>query len=114
MELVDRAFLETLPQRRAPAADPDVAVARGLARAVERFADAAGHEMKRRAALHAQRRTRVVREDEYGHVIRRRVAPPASPRLVRPRSANRPEHVPAEDVGAGIFEALRREPLIDA
>ena len=52
------------------------------------------------------RRARVMRQHEHRHVVRRLVAPPALPALVRPWPADRPEHVPAQDPGADSLEAL--------
>ena len=64
-------------------------------RPLQRRVDPAGDEVEGRAALHRERRPRVVRQHEDGHVIRRLVAPPALPAVVRPRPAHRAEHVAA-------------------
>jgi hypothetical protein len=56
----------------------------------------------------------MMREHERGHVIRRLLAPPAAPALVRPRPAHRPEHVAAEDPGADVLEAARGDVVVDA
>jgi hypothetical protein len=42
------------------------------------------------------------------------LAPPTPPALVRPRSANRPEHTPAENPGPDVPKASSGEILIDA
>ena len=76
--------------------------------------DAIGDEMKRRAAVHGDRRPGVVGENENGRVIRWVVAPPSLPRIVGPGSSDRPEHVPAHDPGSDIGESARREAVIDA
>src|SRR5205085_876330 len=54
-------------------------------------------EVERGAALHRDRRARVVRQHEHRVVIRRGVSPPASPGVVLPRAADRAEHVTAHD-----------------
>ena len=59
-----------------------------------------------------ERRSRVVREHEDRHVIRRLFAPPPSPALVRPRAADGPEHVAAEDPGADPGEAPCRHLVV--
>src|SRR6516162_2149645 len=50
----------------------------------------------------------MVGEDKHWVVIGRFLAPPASPRVIRPLSADRPEHVPAHDRGTDV-----RPPLLD-
>src|SRR4051812_18970551 len=114
MQLVDGARLQILADGGDAAADADVAAGGGLARAIERFADAAGDEMEDRAALHLERRALGAGGDENGGVVGRLIAPPAAPALVQPRAADRAEHVAAEDPGAGILEAARREAVVDA
>src|SRR4051794_40815967 len=64
MQLVDEARLQILADGGDAAADADVTAGGGLARPIERFADAAGDEMEDRAALHLERRALVVGEDE--------------------------------------------------
>ena len=86
----------------------------GPAAARERLVDAAGDEVERRSALHLERHARVVREDERGDVIRRLLSPPPAPRLVRPRTTHRTEHVAAEDPRAVASHAARGEVLVDA
>src|SRR3546814_5961127 len=78
MHLVDEIGFEILPDRRDAAANPDVAAARCLSRALQRLMDAAGHEVEGRAAVHLQRRARMVGEDEDWDMIGRRLAPPRS------------------------------------
>src|SRR5690348_2307938 len=53
-------------------------------------------------------------QDEHRGVIRWLVAPPALPFVVRPRAADRSEHVAAEDPGADAGEALRGDVVVDA
>src|SRR5437667_10752838 len=98
MHLVDEPRLEILAHRGRPAADLDIAPARGLPGATERFLNSAGDEMKDGPAFHRDRFARVVRQHEHRHVIRRVLAPPAAPPVVGPRPAHRAEHVSAHDV----------------
>src|SRR5471030_1405696 len=55
----------------------------------------------------------MVREYEHRRVIRRRVAPPPFPAFIGPRTADRAEHVPAENPRAEIFESARCEVVVD-
>src|SRR4051794_23183611 len=66
------------------------------------------------AALHLQRRARMVGQNEDRHMVRWIDAPPALPLIVRPGSAHRPEHVAAHDPGAEILERAYREVVVDA
>src|ERR1051325_551209 len=47
-----------------------------------------------------------MRQHEHRHVIRRLVAPPAFPAVIRPRAAHRAEHVSAEDPCADFRKTL--------
>ena len=108
------AGAQILPDRRHAAAQPDVAAARRVPRLLERGVDAVGDEPELRAALHRERRARVMRQHEDGRVIRGLVTPPALPALVRPRAADGTEHVAPEDPGADPVEALRRQVVVHA
>src|SRR6185295_114396 len=63
------ARLQVLADRGHATTDADVARSRRFPGAIQGFVDSARDEMKRGAALHDERRTRVMREDERGHVI---------------------------------------------
>src|SRR5262245_28332712 len=76
--------------------------------------NAAGHEPEFRSALHRERRTRVMRQNEDGRVIRRLLSPPPLPAVVRPGTSNRTEHVSSEDPGADAGEAPRRHLVVGA
>jgi hypothetical protein len=78
----------------------DGACARGL--------DGVGDEFEDGAALHPEWLARMVGEDEHWVVAVRFLARPASPGVIRPLAADRPEHVPAHDRGADV-----RPPLLD-
>src|SRR5947208_4008213 len=107
MHLVDEPRLEILAYRGRPAADLDIALARGLPGATECFLDSTGDEMEDGPAFHRDRFARVVRQHEHRYVIRRVLAPPAAPLLVGPRPAHGTEHVSAHDIRTDAFpEAL--------
>src|SRR5687767_9649507 len=55
VQRVDQARFEILPNGGDTAADADVAIAGSLARAIECVVNAAGHEVKHRAAVHLER-----------------------------------------------------------
>src|SRR5258705_7873308 len=79
MYLVDEPRLEILAHRGGAAADLDIAVARGLPGATERFLNSAGDEMKDGPAFHRNRIVRVVRQHEHRYVIWRGFSPPPPP-----------------------------------
>jgi hypothetical protein len=76
--------------RRHAAAEAHVQSVSGVPGALQRGVDAVGDEMKRGAAGHLNGGTRVMSEHEDRRVIRRVVAPPAFPLVVRPGTAYRP------------------------
>src|SRR2546430_9389620 len=82
MHLVDEPRLEILAYRGRPAADLDIALARGLPGATERFLDSTGDEMEDGPAFHRDQFARVVRQHEHRHVIRRESSPPTPPLAV--------------------------------
>src|SRR5512146_2748997 len=69
--------------------------------------------MEGRAALHLERLSRVMREHEDRCVVGRALSPPAAPALVRPGSADGPEHVTSQDPRADILESLCGEVVVD-
>src|SRR5579872_1575427 len=76
--------------------------------------DALGYENEGGAACHLDWIARMVRQHEGRCVIGRIVAPPALPGLVRPWTADWPEHVAAEDEGAEPIHRAVCIALIDA
>ena len=72
----------------------------------------AGDEVERGVAQ-AERRPRVVGEDEHRGVERRLVAPPALPLLVRPRPAERAELVAAHDLRADVLLVVAGEVVLE-
>ena len=100
--------------RRSTAADLDVLAPRCFPRTLQRCLDAIGDEVERRAAIHLERRPRVVREREGRRVIGRVVTPPPSPVIVRPLASDRAEHVPSQDEGTEAVHPAPRELVVGA
>jgi len=122
MQLIDQPGAKILTRRLDATADLHVATIGGLFRPVQRRLDTVGHEDEGGAAFHLDRIARMVRQHEGRRVIGRIVAPPALPALVRPRTADRPEHIAAEDERAepvhrticvGLIDAVRAPVLTD-
>src|SRR3989442_11358857 len=107
VHLIDEPRLEILAHRGRPAADLDIAFARGLPGAAQRFLNSAGDEMKDGPAFHRDRLARVVRQHKHRRMIGRILPPPAAPLVVGPRPAHGAEHVSAHDIRTDAFpEAL--------
>src|SRR5258705_1831831 len=122
MQLVDQVGAKILTHRLDAAADLHVATIGGELRLIQRRLDALAHEDKGGAAFHLDRITRMVRQHEGRRMIGRVVAPPALPAPVRPGTADRPEHIAAEDEGAepihrtvciGLINTVRAAVLTD-
>ena len=77
-------------------------------RALQSGVDSLGHKMERRAALHLNRVSRVVRQNKDWDVIGRRIAPPSLPRFIRPWSTNRSKHISSQDPRAHVLHATSR------
>src|ERR1700674_3360328 len=112
MELVDQAIAQVLSNSRYAAADPNIAAFRSRGRLLQSGVNAFGDKEKLRTSRHLKRRPRVMRQHENGRVIRRLVAPPALPAVVRPRASDRTEHVAPKNPGADSGKALLRDPVI--
>src|SRR5688572_11233402 len=56
----------------------------------------------------------MMRQLEHGAMIRRVLSPPATPGLIGPRTANRPEHVSSHYPGADALPESRGEIVVDA
>src|ERR1700722_20333444 len=100
MQLVDKAGAKIRTAGLDAPADLHVAISGSESRPIQRRLDTLGHEDEGGAAFHFDRIARVMRQHEGRRVVGRIVAPPALPALVRPGTADRPEHVAAEDEGA--------------
>src|SRR5438105_15720800 len=111
MQLVDQTGTQILPNGGNPAAEAHVAPARRSARLLQGDVHAFGDKMKLRTSRHPERRARVMRQHEDGRVIRRLVAPPALPAVVRPRASDRTEHVAPKNPGADSGKPCSAIPL---
>src|SRR5882672_3457612 len=114
MQLVDQPGAQELSDCGHASAQPDVAVARGGLRLLERGPNSVGNEIEYGAALHRDRRPRMMREHEYRNMIGRLLAPPALPALVGPGTADRAEHVAPQDPGTDPAQALLRDLVVDS
>src|SRR5262249_3574880 len=114
VHLVDQPRLEVLPDRRHTTAEPDVLASGCLAGALQRLVDAPGDEVEGRPAVHRAGCARVTGQHEDLDVVRRSVAPPSLPRLVRPATPDGTEHVSPEDPGADAHEASSGECVVHA
>jgi hypothetical protein len=113
MHFIDQSLPEVLPNGRRSAYDSHILSVGGVASPLERGANPVSDEMKGRASLHHERRARMMCEHENGRVVNRVLAPPSSPALVRPGTANRPKHVSAHNPGANVVEAARGEVVVN-
>src|SRR5882762_11391651 len=113
MQLVDQGGAQILPNSGYAATEADVAAARCSARLLQSGLNAFGDKAKLRTSRHPKRRPRVMRQHEDGRVIRRLIAPPALPAVVRPRASDRTEHVATENPGTDSGKALLRNSVID-
>src|SRR2546426_4800342 len=114
MQLVNQGGAQILPNSGYAATEADVAAPRCSARLLQGGANAFGDKAKLRTSRHPKRRPRVMRQHEDGRVIRRLVAPPALPAVVRPRASDRTEHVAPKNPGTDSGKALLRNSVIDS
>src|ERR1700686_5505530 len=122
MQLGNQPGAKILTHRLDATADLHAATIGSVLRLIQSRLDTVGHEDEGGAAFHLDRIARMVRQHEGRRVIGRIVAPPALPTLVRPRTADRPEHIAAEDERAepvhrticvGLIDAVRALVLTD-
>src|ERR1700693_3994177 len=114
MHLVNQGGAQILPNSGYAAAEADVAAVRCSGRLLQSGMNAFGDKAKLRTSRHPKRRPLVMRQHEDRRVIRRLVAPPALPAVVRPRASDRTEHVAPENPGTDSGKALLRNSVIDA
>src|SRR5439155_11449608 len=114
MQLVNQAGAQILPDSGYAATEADVAAVGCGSRLLPSGVNAFGDKAKLRPSRHPELRPRVMRQHEDGRVIRRLVAPPALPALVRPRASDRTEHVAPKNPGADSGKTLLRDPVIDS
>src|SRR2546430_14727990 len=99
MQLVEQTGTQILPNGGTTLFRSHVAPARRSARLLQGDVNAFGDKMKLRTSRHPERRARVMRQHEDGRVIRRLLAPPPLPAVVRPRASDRTEHVAPKNPG---------------
>src|SRR5713101_6589490 len=114
MQLVNQSGAQILPNNGYAATEADVAAARCSGRLLQSGVNVFGDKAKLRTSRHPKRRPRVMRQHEDGRVIRRLVAPPALPAVVRPRASNRTEHVAPKNPSTDSGKGLLRNPVIDS
>src|SRR5438034_7405658 len=114
MQLVNQAGAQILPDCGYAAAETDIAAARRSTRLLQSDVNALGDKAKLRISRHPERRARVMRQHEHGRVIRRLVAPPALPAVVRPRAAHWNEHVAPKNPGTDSGKALLSNSVVDS
>src|SRR5580698_5170106 len=122
MQLVYQTGAKILTHRLGATTNLHVAALGGESCLLQRRLDTVGHEDEGGAALHLDWIARMMRQYEGRRVIGWIVAPPALPALVRPGTADRPEHIAAEDERAepvhrttcvGVIDAVRAAVLTD-
>jgi hypothetical protein len=113
MEFVDQSLAKVLPDCVHSTSDSDILSVGGIASSFKRDVNSVSNEMKGRATLHFEWRTRMMSEHKNLGMIYRVIAPPASPALIKPRAAHWPEHISAHDPGTYIMEAPRGKVVVD-
>src|SRR6266404_2347410 len=114
MQLVNQGGAQILPYSGYAATEADVAAARSSGRLLQSVMNAPGDKAKLRSSRHPKRRPRMMRQDEDRRVIRRLVAPPALPAVVRPRAADGAEHVAPQNPGTDSGKALLGNSVVDS
>src|SRR2546428_5706327 len=113
MQLVNQGGAQILPNGGYAATEADVAAVCCSGRLLQSGVNAFGDKAKLRTSRHPKRRPRVMRQHEDGRVIRRLVAPPALPAIVRPRASYPTEHVAPKNPGPGSRKTLLPRPVND-
>src|SRR5512143_2924476 len=114
MQFVNQGRAQILPNSGYAAAEADVAAACSSGRLLQSGLNTFGYKAKLRASRHPKRLPRVMRQHEDGRVIRRLVAPPALPAVVRPRASDRTEHIAPKNPGSDPGKTLLRNSVIDS
>src|SRR5713226_7983621 len=97
MEFIDQSLPKVLPDCLCSSSDSDILSVGGIARSFKCGANPVSHEMKGRASLHDEWRTRMMSEHEHLRMVNRVLTPPPSPALIRPGTAHWPKHISAHD-----------------
>jgi len=113
MQLVNQPCAQILPNDGYTATEVDVAVARCSNRLLQSYVNAFSDKAELCTSRHPERCPRKMRQYEDGRVIRRLIAPPALPVLVRPGAPYRTEHVTSDDPGTDSSKALLCNTVID-
>src|SRR5579862_2002800 len=113
MQFIDQPLPKVLPDCGRSTSDSDILSAGGIAGSFKCDANPVSNEMKGRASLHYERRTRMIDEHENLGMVNRVLAPPSPPTLIRPRTAHWPEHISAHNPGTNIVEAARGKVVVD-
>jgi hypothetical protein len=113
VHLVDKPGLEVLPDRRDTTAEANILTVGCVGRPLQRGMDSVRDEVKGCSAVHGDWWPGVIGEHEDRRVVRRVVAPPPLPGVVGPGSADRSEHVAAEDPRSDVCETARHEVVVD-
>jgi hypothetical protein len=113
MHLVDKSGTKVLPHGGNSAAKPDILTLRSVDSLFQRGFNTIRDEMERSASAHSDRCAWVLGENKNRSVVRRSVAPPALPRVIRPWSANRPKHVAPNNPRADTLEAARHHVIVN-
>ena len=114
MELVNQFGAEKLLDGGDTSTDSDVLSVCGGSGELRGGVNAVGDEMECGVALHGDGSACVVRQDEDLSVVWRIFAPPSFPVFIRPRSADGPKHVAAQNRRADILETARGEIVVNA
>lgn len=114
MQFIDQSLPKILPDGRRSASDANILSLGSLASSFQRDVNSVSNEMKGRAALHHERRTRMMSEYENRLMIHGVLAPPPSPALIGPGTAHGAEHIPAHNPGTNVVETTRGKVIIDS
>src|SRR5271155_3553791 len=114
MQLVNQGGAQVLANGGYAAAEADVTAARCNGRLLQSGLNTFRHKAKLRTSGHPERCPRVMREHEDGRVIRRVVAPPTLPAVVRPRASHRTEHVAPKNPSTDSCKPLLGHCVIDS
>jgi len=114
MQFVNKLCVEVLLDRGDAAAEPDVSSIGSLMSKFEGGVNSIGDEMKGRPFIHGDRCARMMGQDENRDVIRWVTSPPALPRVVGPRTSNRPEHVTAQNPGTNVSQTAFHKVVINS
>ena len=113
MQFIDQSLPKVLPDCGRSASDSDILSVGGITSSFECDTNPVSNEMKGRASLHYEWRTRMISEHKNLPMVNRVLPPPSSPALIRPGTAHWPEHISAHNPGANIMEAARGKVVVN-